>query len=66
MHYLICLCVDEIFKGGELMAGYEMMGSTGMAGMLFFSIVYFSLVAFVFSLIFWLTHNWLVKDKKKK
>jgi len=30
-----------------------------------FGIVYFALAAFVFSAIFWLTHNWIVPKKRR-
>lgn len=29
-------------------------------------ILYFALIAFIFSVIFWLTYNWLVKDRRKR
>ena len=45
---------------------YGMMGNTwGVAGSLF-KAIYMALAAFIFSIIFWLTHNWLVKGKKKR
>lgn len=45
--------------------GYDMMGSKGVAwGLL--KLVYFVLGTFIFSVIFWATHVWLVKGKKKK
>ncbi|MBU2637892.1 MAG: hypothetical protein KJ955_02880 [Nanoarchaeota archaeon] len=46
-----------------------MMGYDGMMGWGFgmgFGIAYFALAAFVFSIIFWLTYNWLVKGEKRK
>ena len=49
--------------GGENMA-YGMM-STGMGAWSLYGLVYFIVIAFIFSVIFWLTHNWLVKGKKK-
>ncbi len=52
--------IDAI--GGGTMA-YGMMG-TGMVGAGFYGLVYLALAAFIFSAIFWLTHNWLVKKKK--
>ena len=39
-----------------------MMNGTMMGGS--FGLVYFALVAFIFSVIFWLTHNWLVKKRR--
>jgi len=46
--------------GGKNMA-YGMMGS----GMGIYGLVYFALAAFVFSVIFWMTHNWIVQKKKR-
>ena len=48
--------------GGNMVCG---MASTGMLGWGFYKLFYFAVAVFVFSLIFWLTHNWLVKHKKK-
>jgi len=42
--------------------GYD-RGGSGMDGMLI-GLVYFAVMAFIFSAIFWLTHNWLAKNKK--
>lgn len=52
--------------GGKKMA-YGMMdsGSMGMVGGSLLMLVWLALAAFIFSAIFWLTHNWLVKGKKK-
>ena len=44
------------------MMGTGMMGSYGMGIIWPF---YFALMAFIFSIIFWLTHNWLTSKKKK-
>ncbi len=46
-----------------------MMDYSGMMGWglgMGFSIVYFALAAFVFSVIFWLTYNWIVRNSNKK
>ena len=43
-----------------------MMDQTGYTGWALLKTAYFVIAAFVFSVIFWLTHNWLVKDPKKK
>ena len=40
---------------------YGSMYGTGLA-----LLIYFAIAAFIFSIIFWLTHNWLVKEKKRK
>lgn len=48
---------------GQMM-GYGMIGSAGTFGMSLLGVLYFVLMAFVFSAIFWGTHNWLVKKKK--
>ena len=51
--------------GGGHMA-YGMGGNTGLVfGMGLYKLFYFALAVFIFSVIFWLTHNWLVKHKKK-
>ncbi len=47
-------------KTGYGKKGYGTFG----AGIL--KIVYFAFASFLFSIIFWLTRNWLVKGKKKK
>lgn len=45
---------------------YGMGGNTGLLlGIGFYKLFYFALAVFIFSVIFWLTHNWLVKHKKK-
>ena len=45
---------------GMMGSGYGMMGyGWGLLGL-----VYFVLAAFIFSIIFWLTYEWLVKKKK--
>jgi hypothetical protein len=41
---------------------FIMGGGTGWT-MGLISLVYFVLVSFIFSLIFWLTHKWIVKKK---
>ncbi|MFH1064184.1 MAG: hypothetical protein V1729_03835 [Candidatus Woesearchaeota archaeon] len=50
---------------GDMMGGYGMMGGTGWFGMLLLGLLYLAIGAFVFSVVFWLTHNWLVKGKHK-
>ncbi|MCX6707154.1 MAG: hypothetical protein NT001_03360 [Candidatus Woesearchaeota archaeon] len=50
---------------------YGMMGGygcspLGMAGMWILGLIFFVIASFAFSAIFWLTYNWLVKDKMKK
>ncbi|MEE9526011.1 MAG: hypothetical protein V3V78_05390 [Candidatus Woesearchaeota archaeon] len=44
---------------------YGMMSNVGMFGGSLYKVIYFALAAFVFSIIFWLTHNWLVDGKSK-
>jgi hypothetical protein len=48
---------------GDMMSGMMMGG--GVYGMGVLGFVYFALAAFIFSIIFWATHNWLVKGKKR-
>lgn len=47
-----------------MMDGGMMMGG-GIYGMGVVGIIYFALAAFLFSVIFWLTHNWLIKGKRR-
>jgi len=56
------LASPAVFADWGMMDGYGMMGYGGMG---VFGVVYFALAAFVFSLIFWLTHNWIVPKKKR-
>jgi len=51
--------------GGENMMGHGMMGTGSSVGYWLIGLVWFAAAAFVFSAIFWLTHNWLVKGKKR-
>lgn len=44
--------------------GYGMMG--GMSWMSLWGLLYLAVGAFIVSVIFWLTYNWLVKSKKRK
>ena len=37
---------------------------TGTGSGMFMGLLYFVAGAFIFSVIFWLTHNWLVKKKR--
>ncbi len=49
-----------------VLADWGMMGSGTMGyGMGIYKVIYFALAAFVFSVIFWLTHNWIVPKKKR-
>ena len=50
--------------GGETMA-YGMMGSYGL-GSSIYGAIFFAIAVFIFSVIFWSTRNWLVKETKKK
>ncbi len=45
--------------------GGGMMGGTGMFGMAALGLAYAVIIAFVFSIIFWLTYNLVVKRNKK-
>lgn len=70
--------IEEMMEGGcgmmdhssykKKIGGSNMacgMASAGTLGWGFYKLFYFVVAAFVFSAIFWLTHNWLVKHKKK-
>lgn len=37
---------------------------SSMGGNIVISLVFFTVVSFIFSVVFWLTHNWLAKSKK--
>ena len=53
------------FADTGMMGDYGMMG-TGFGGMFGYGLlwlVYFALAAFIFSVIFWWTHNWLAKKR---
>lgn len=50
--------------GPGMMWGYGTTG--GWVGMWFLGLIYLAVAAFVFSVVFWLTHNWLVHGKGKK
>jgi hypothetical protein len=52
--------------GLDMMGDYNMMGAGSWLGMSFVWLIYFAIGSFIFSATFWLTHNWLVKDKKKR
>jgi len=58
----ISLILASIMAFPLVAEDYGMMGSYswGLLGL-----VYFVLATLIFSIIFWLTHNWLVKGKKK-
>ncbi len=45
--------------------GGDMMGGTGMFGMGALGLAFAVIIAFVFSIIFWLTYNLVVKRNKK-
>jgi hypothetical protein len=56
-----------ILASPAVLADWGMMGDYGMSGygMGVFGIIYFALAAFIFSVIFWMTHNWIVPKKKR-
>lgn len=49
--------------GGMMGMGYGMMGNIGVG---LYGIVWFALAVFIFSLIFWSTYKWIVKEKESK
>lgn len=49
---------DAGFMDYGMMGGYSGMGIFGMG---LVGLIYFAIGAFVFSVIFWLTHNWISK-----
>ena len=52
----------------SVLADYGMMGygATSNIGMAFYGILWFIIISFVFSVIFWLTYKWIVDEKKQK
>jgi len=58
---VFALAASPVLADWGMMEGYGMMSG----GMGLFRIVYFALAAFVFSAIFWLTHNWIVPKKRR-
>ena len=53
--------------GGTGMMGYGgMMGGYGMAGFGVIGMIYVGLISFVFSLVFWTTYKWIVKEDGEK
>jgi len=61
---------DEMSCGKSYMkhdSGYAMKYKYGKThGFVLLKLIYFVIIVFIFSIIFWLTRNWLVKDKKKR
>lgn len=66
--FLVVLVIMSslVFADYGDMMGYGMMGGIGTFGMSLIGVLYFALISFIFSAIFWGTHNWLVKGKKGK
>jgi hypothetical protein len=58
---LLIAAIPSAIAEGYMMQGYGMMGYGGSL----VGVIYFVLLAFVFSIIFWGTHNWLCCKKKK-
>ncbi len=59
--------MNMIIGGDNMVFGMMdggMMANFGIVGGGLIGLVWFALVAFAFSVVFWLTHNWLVKGKK--
>ena len=51
---------------GDMMGEGHMIGWTGGSyWMSLAGVIFFAIAAFLFSIIFWATHNWLVKGKKR-
>ncbi len=58
------LMVSSVLADGGMM-DFHIVGG-GMFGGWLLGIIYFAIGAFIFSVIFWLTYNWLVKCNKKR
>ncbi|NQU78301.1 hypothetical protein HQ545_00880 [Candidatus Woesearchaeota archaeon] len=63
---MFLLLVPAVLADYGMMGDWGMMGGAGWFGMGILGLLYFMIGALVFSVIFWLTHNWLVKPHKKK
>ncbi len=66
--FLIALSSTAVLAQYGMMGnydGYGMMGGLGFFGAALLGLVYLAIASLVFSTVFWLTHNWLVKEKKR-
>ena len=59
----LLIAIPSVFAGYGIW--YNMSWGMKIA-MTFLMVLYFAAACFIFSIIFWLTHNWLVKASKKK
>ena len=69
LNLLVWLVLLSSFVSADIMdatgmMGYGMKGAYSFSGSLL-AVIYFALISLIFSVIFWSTHNWLVKDKKR-
>ncbi len=70
MNKLLVSVFFLIILSTSALAQYGMMGGYGPGGygvfwMGLLGLVYLALGSFVFAVVFWLTHNWLVKGKNR-
>lgn len=62
----IALITPSVLADTDMMGDYGMMsGNMGwmMGGA--YSLIYFVIISFLFSIIFWWTYKWIVKGKKR-
>ena len=60
---IMWLIIPSVLADYRRMMGYGMMGSYGIG---LYGLFWFIIIAFVFSLIFWLMYKLIVKDRKRK
>ena len=62
---LLVLLSSVVLADSDMMGDFGMMGTGGwmMGGL--YGLVYFVIASFIFSITFWLTYKWLIKDKKR-
>lgn len=60
---IMALIVPSVLADYGNMMGSGMMGGVGIG---LYGVVWFVLVTFLFSIIFWSTYKWIVKVKKAK
>jgi hypothetical protein len=63
--FFLSILSPAVLADFEDMMGSGMMGTGTFSLVGLFGIVWFALAAFIFSVIFWATHNWLVKGKRR-
>jgi len=62
LFWVLILSIPFVLADYGHMGGYGMMGGIGVG---LYGIVWFVLAMFIFSIIFWSTYRWIIKDAKK-